>query len=81
MADNEIRYVAVGMTDVGQVREHNEDNFLAVDLAADARTRSATRRSSSPGGDVRSNMARTTSESRSACSAHAFIRAPSLCIG
>ena len=37
MADNEIRYVAVGMTDVGQVREHNEDNFLAVDLAADKR--------------------------------------------
>ncbi len=32
--EQEIRYVAVGVTDVGRVREHNEDNFLAVDLAS-----------------------------------------------
>ena len=29
-----IRFAAVGTTDVGRIREHNEDNFLAVDLAA-----------------------------------------------
>jgi serine/threonine protein phosphatase PrpC len=32
-----IRYAAVGLTDVGRIREHNEDNFLAADLAAEKR--------------------------------------------
>ena len=35
--DANIRFVCVGKTDVGRVREHNEDNFLVVDLAADKR--------------------------------------------
>jgi serine/threonine protein phosphatase PrpC len=29
-----VKFTAVGTTDVGKVREHNEDNFLAVDLGA-----------------------------------------------
>ncbi|MHC4821132.1 MAG: PP2C family protein-serine/threonine phosphatase, partial [Planctomycetota bacterium] len=37
MADQEIRFTAVGLTDVGLVREHNEDNFLAVNLATGAK--------------------------------------------
>lgn len=35
--ESKIRYVAVGVTNVGRVREHNEDNFLLVDLALDQR--------------------------------------------
>lgn len=38
--DTKIRFTAVGMTDVGRVREHNEDNFLAVDLGTDKRASS-----------------------------------------
>jgi serine/threonine protein phosphatase PrpC len=32
-----VRFAAVGTTDVGKVREHNEDNFLASDLGASKR--------------------------------------------
>src|SRR5690349_923509 len=34
--DSHIRFVCVGLTDVGRVREHNEDNFL-VDMLATAK--------------------------------------------
>ncbi len=35
--ESSIKFTAVGTTDVGKVREHNEDNFLAVDLGAGKR--------------------------------------------
>ena len=38
--ESNIRYTAVGITDVGRVREHNEDNYLVVDLATDQRATS-----------------------------------------
>jgi serine/threonine protein phosphatase PrpC len=38
--DSNIRYVCVGLTDVGRVREHNEDNFLVAQLTAGKRGKS-----------------------------------------
>ena len=35
--ESSIKFTFVGTTDVGRVREHNEDNFLAVNLAEDKR--------------------------------------------
>jgi serine/threonine protein phosphatase PrpC len=35
--ESNIRYTAVGITDVGRVREHNEDNYLVVDLGTATR--------------------------------------------
>ena len=36
-ADKPIRLQLFGRTDVGQIREHNEDNFLVADLTSLAR--------------------------------------------
>lgn len=38
MADEQIRLRLFGRTDVGQVREHNEDNFLIADLSRKSRS-------------------------------------------
>jgi serine/threonine protein phosphatase PrpC len=35
--ESKVRFVCVGLTDVGRVREHNEDNFLVANLAGDKR--------------------------------------------